>query len=208
MWYLSNYYSVTDDLPSQWCWMTLLYSVAFNFNRLLRSITIFLKNEHQQVRYLGLHFSQVICLYLGVIIIIIVWAPYMRRRNPKYKSKNTVCGDTEKLQIISACSDTVRRNQHALSCDRYDCWTHRTCYISISKSVYLNAVRSQTDLAFTCAWSSYNQPVWTNNDVEGWHYRLNRKAQWAGINIYLLFTLLYQEGNCVFCLLCQNTFII
>ena len=48
------------------------------------------------------------------------------------------------------CSDTVRRNQHALSCDRCDRWTHRTCYTSISKSVYLNAVRSQTDLAFTC----------------------------------------------------------
>ena len=47
------------------------------------------------------------------------------------------------------------------------------------------------------AWSVYNQPVRTNNDVEGWHYRLNRKAQRDGINIYLLFTLLYQEAQMV-----------
>ena len=42
-----------------------------------------------------------------------------------------------------------------------------------------------------------NQPVQTNNDVEGWHYRLNRMAQRACINIYLLFTLLYQEAQMV-----------
>ena len=50
------------------------------------------------------------------------------------------------------------------------------------------------------AWSVYNQPVQTNNDVEGWYYRLNRKAQrsqWACINIYLLLTLLYQEAQMV-----------
>ena len=47
------------------------------------------------------------------------------------------------------------------------------------------------------AWSVYNQPVRTNNDVEGWHYQLNRKAQRAGINIYLLFTLLYQDDQMV-----------
>ena len=43
----------------------------------------------------------------------------------------------------------------------------------------------------------YNQPVQTNNDVEGWHCRLNRKAQRVGINIYLLFTLIYQEAQMV-----------
>ena len=57
------------------------------------------------------------------------------------------------------------------------------------------------------AWSFYNQPVRTNKDVEGWHYRLNWKAQRAGINIYLLFTLLYQEAQMVevnVCLLSDN----
>ena len=47
------------------------------------------------------------------------------------------------------------------------------------------------------AWSVYNQPVRTNNDVEGWQYRLNRRAQRAGINIYSLFTLRYQEAQMV-----------
>ena len=35
------------------------------------------------------------------------------------------------------------------------------------------------------------------NQQQGWHYRLNRKPQRAGIYIYLLFTLLYQAAQMV-----------
>ena len=45
------------------------------------------------------------------------------------------------------------------------------------------------------AWSVYGQPVRTNNDVEGWHHRLNRKAGNNGLNMYLLFELLQQEAE-------------
>src|SRR5208282_1314314 len=47
------------------------------------------------------------------------------------------------------------------------------------------------------AWSVYGQPVRTNNDVEGWHYRLKRKAQRSVLNLYLLCRLLYEEAEMV-----------
>jgi len=47
------------------------------------------------------------------------------------------------------------------------------------------------------AWSVYCQPVRTNNDAEGWHHRLNRKAQHGGLNMYLLISLLAHEAAMV-----------
>jgi len=41
------------------------------------------------------------------------------------------------------------------------------------------------------------QPIRTNNDVEGWHYRLNRKARQRGLNMYLLFALLAHEAEVI-----------
>ena len=43
-------------------------------------------------------------------------------------------------------------------------------------------------------WSVFGQSVRTNNDVEGWHYRLNHKGQRASLPFYLLCCLLYQEA--------------
>jgi MULE transposase domain len=40
------------------------------------------------------------------------------------------------------------------------------------------------------AWSAYRLPVRMNNDVEGWHYRLNQKARKRHLNLYLLVSLL------------------
>lgn len=34
----------------------------------------------------------------------------------------------------------------------------------------------------------------TNNDVEGWHCRLNHKAKRASLNMYLLINLLHEES--------------
>ena len=62
---------------------------------------------------------------------------------------------------------------------------------------YVRATWIDSTLWPPMASSVYNSLVRTNNDVEGWHYRLNQKAQWAGINIYLLLTLLYQEAQMV-----------
>jgi hypothetical protein len=47
------------------------------------------------------------------------------------------------------------------------------------------------------AWSTYRLPVRTNNDVEGWHYRLNQKARKRHLGLYLLVRLLHNEAKCV-----------
>ena len=54
---------------------------------------------------------------------------------------------------------------------------------------YVRATWIDSTLWPPMAWNVYDQPARTNNDVEGW-----QTAQRAGINIYLLFTLLYQEA--------------
>jgi len=44
-------------------------------------------------------------------------------------------------------------------------------------------------------WSIYGQPIRTNNDIEGWHYKLNRKAHKGNLQFYLLITLMYSEAK-------------
>ena len=46
-------------------------------------------------------------------------------------------------------------------------------------------------------WSVYKQPIRTNNDVEGWHYRLNQSAQKGSLGLYLLTDLLYRDAQIV-----------
>ncbi|XP_053382008.1 uncharacterized protein LOC128549394 [Mercenaria mercenaria] len=41
--------------------------------------------------------------------------------------------------------------------------------------------------------SVYGRSIRTNNDVEGWHNRINRRAMKSGLPLYLLITLLYTE---------------
>lgn len=44
-------------------------------------------------------------------------------------------------------------------------------------------------------WSVFQQPIRTNNDVEGWHRRLNSKAGHSQLNLYQLVQLLGQEAT-------------
>ncbi len=46
-------------------------------------------------------------------------------------------------------------------------------------------------------WSVFNQPIRTNNDVEGWHLRMKKKAKNGNLPIYSLFSLLYKESELV-----------
>jgi len=46
-------------------------------------------------------------------------------------------------------------------------------------------------------WSIFNQSIRTNNDCEGWHNRLNRKAVSVHLNLYMLIQLLYNEAKMV-----------
>ena len=43
-------------------------------------------------------------------------------------------------------------------------------------------------------WSVYYQSVRTNNDLEGWHNRLNSRGR-AGMNLYMLVKLLHKESS-------------
>ena len=43
----------------------------------------------------------------------------------------------------------------------------------------------------------FARSVRANNDVEGWHYKLNLKARKGQINFYSLITLLYNEARLV-----------
>lgn len=47
-------------------------------------------------------------------------------------------------------------------------------------------------------WSVYMLPIRTNNDIEGWHHSLNRRANnCVHLPFYLLVELLHQEARCV-----------
>jgi len=45
------------------------------------------------------------------------------------------------------------------------------------------------------AWSVFGKSVRTNNDVEGWHNRVNTHAQKSNLQFYLLIELMYKEAS-------------
>ena len=47
------------------------------------------------------------------------------------------------------------------------------------------------------AWSVFGQSVRTNNDVEGWHHRLNAKAKKGNLPFYMLLHLLHEEAKII-----------
>ncbi|XP_068229184.1 uncharacterized protein [Palaemon carinicauda] len=46
-------------------------------------------------------------------------------------------------------------------------------------------------------WCVFGRSIRTNNDVEGWHNRINLKARKGNLNFYLLLKLLHDEANIV-----------
>ena len=46
-------------------------------------------------------------------------------------------------------------------------------------------------------WSVYQRPIRTNNDCEGWHFRLNAKARKNSLPLYVIIRLLHREGTTV-----------
>ena len=47
------------------------------------------------------------------------------------------------------------------------------------------------------AWTCFMQAIRTNNDVEGWHHRLNRHAPKSSLPFYLLINLLHEEARLI-----------
>jgi len=66
-----------------------------------------------------------------------------------------------------------------------------------SLAAYIRSVWIDGNMWSPRTWSVYMQPVRTNNDCEGWHGRLNRKANRQGLNMYQLIKLLYHESRVV-----------
>ncbi|KAL3872323.1 hypothetical protein ACJMK2_040254 [Sinanodonta woodiana] len=57
------------------------------------------------------------------------------------------------------------------------------------------AQATQALIGYLQAWSVYRQKVRTNNDVEGWHHRLNSRALHMGLSFYQLVPLLRREAD-------------
>ena len=49
----------------------------------------------------------------------------------------------------------------------------------------------------TESWSVYNQSMRTNNDVEGWHHRINHRGNGTAPPFYMLVPLLFTEAQLV-----------
>ena len=62
---------------------------------------------------------------------------------------------------------------------------------------YLSKTWIESTLWTPSTWSAYQIPVRTNNNVEGWHHRLNQKARKSHLGLYLLIRLLHDEAECV-----------
>ena len=62
---------------------------------------------------------------------------------------------------------------------------------------YIRATWLESTVWSPSTWSVFGCSVRSNNDVEGWHRRLNAKAQHGQLNLYLLLSLLASEAAIV-----------
>ena len=60
---------------------------------------------------------------------------------------------------------------------------------------YVEATWIESEIWPVSSWSVYGRSIRTNNDVEGWHHRLNRRAKKGNLPFYLLIVLLYSKAN-------------
>ncbi|KAK4288761.1 hypothetical protein Pmani_038232 [Petrolisthes manimaculis] len=60
---------------------------------------------------------------------------------------------------------------------------------------YVDQTWLQSPVWKTENWSVFGRSIRTNNDVEGWHPKLNRRAKKGNLPFYLLISLLYSEAN-------------
>ena len=61
---------------------------------------------------------------------------------------------------------------------------------------YISRTWIHNSLWPTSSWSIFNQSIRTNNDIEGWHNRLNKRAAGrCNLQFYLLVSLLHKEAK-------------
>ncbi|KAJ8309738.1 hypothetical protein KUTeg_011603 [Tegillarca granosa] len=58
---------------------------------------------------------------------------------------------------------------------------------------YIERTWINVDIWTPSSWTVYRMAVRTNNDVEGWHHRINRRAQKSSLSFYVLVILLFKE---------------
>ena len=81
------------------------------------------------------------------------------------------------------------------------------CFIELQKRAetdklkvlfkYVNKTWIRSSIWGPGTWSCYGQSIRTNNDVEGWHHRLNAKAATNSLPFYKLLGLLHKESEIV-----------
>lgn len=62
---------------------------------------------------------------------------------------------------------------------------------------YVSVTWMESSIWTPAAWSVFGQTVRTNNDVEGWHHRLNSKAKKGNLPFYMLVQLLFVEAELI-----------
>ena len=62
---------------------------------------------------------------------------------------------------------------------------------------YVRNTWIESDVWSHSTWSIFGQPVRTNNDVEGWHRRINNKCGRGQVQLYVLVPLLHTEATFV-----------
>jgi len=60
---------------------------------------------------------------------------------------------------------------------------------------YISGQWIQSQIFPVTSWSVFQWPFRTNNDVEGWHHKLNQQANGAALNMYDLITRLHEEAK-------------
>ena len=59
---------------------------------------------------------------------------------------------------------------------------------------YISSSWLQSDVWPITSWSVFGHYTRTNNLVEGWHFRMNKKAKKAQLSFYMLISLLYDKA--------------
>ena len=105
-------------------------------------------------------------------------------------------------QILNCivCDEPVRLRQQAIQCDGCFRWNHRICNTGkfsalqqLMQYVGRNWITSSTWPP--SSWSVFMKSIRTNNDIEGWHLGLNRRASGKSqLPLYLLISHPFRSG--------------
>ena len=125
-----------------------------------------------------------------------------------YKTRKTRMASVSDNCVL--CKEPVRERQQGVQCDGWLKWNNRTCdtFNQLQQQATTEGLKKfanyVADNWFTShtfpptTWSVYKETVRTNNDLEGWHNGLNRRAKGkSNLPLYVLIQLLHKEAALV-----------